>query len=145
MDRSEQAADARLIAASHAREVSDFARGIVGATSNTATAADRLREARRLRLLALQVLNWSVRAEVLDGTPWTEIAAALGRDADAVRAEFESGTLQWADLALRDPDRTERRVAEAEDLDNWYRTHAVDFLDPAEDAPVSGLFTPPKE
>ncbi|WP_330335697.1 hypothetical protein OHS33_38615 (plasmid) [Streptomyces sp. NBC_00536] len=145
MDRSQRAAEARLIAASHAREVSDFARGVVGGTSSAATAADRIGEARRLRLLALQVLNWSVRAAVLEGTPWVEIATALGRDAEAVRAEFEAGTSQWADLASRDPERAERSAAEAEALDTWYRTHAVDFLDPAEDAPVSGLFAPPKE
>ncbi|MFD4933437.1 hypothetical protein [Streptomyces virginiae] len=145
MDRLQQAAEARLIAASHSREVSDFARGIVGGTSGSASPAERIREARRLRLLSLQVLNWTVRAEVLAGTPWEEIAAALGRDTENVRAEFDAGTTQWAERNAADPQRAEDSVTEAEALDAWYRVHAVDLLDPPEGAPVSGLFTPPEK
>ncbi|MFD0352995.1 hypothetical protein ACFVHW_04485 [Streptomyces sp. NPDC127110] len=144
MDRSQQAAEARLVAASHARAVSDFARGIVGSTSSAASAGERIREARRLRMLSLQHLNFTVRAEFLRGTPWSEIAAALGRDEDAVRAEFEAGTLQWAEEMSQDPKRAERSIAEAEDLDAWYQSHAVEFLDPAEEAPVTRLFSHPE-
>ncbi|RSS95057.1 hypothetical protein EF903_05290 [Streptomyces sp. WAC05292] len=144
MDRTQQAAQARLIAAGHAREVADFARGIVGGTSSDAPAIERIQEARRLRLLSLQQLNWTVRAEVLQGTPWSVIAAGLGRDEEAVRAQFEVGTQQWADRTAQDPEAEQRSLAEAEALDEWYRVQAVDLLDPVATAPVSSLFTHPK-
>ncbi|AWI32675.1 hypothetical protein [Streptomyces tirandamycinicus] len=143
MDRSQQAAEARLIAAAHAREASDFARAIVGSTSGADTAAERIRAGRRLRLLSLQVLQWTVRAEILRGTPWPELAAALGRDEESLRAEYEAGTLQWADRLADDAAAAEQSVEAARALDAWYRTHAEELIDPAEDAPVSGLFTPP--
>jgi hypothetical protein len=143
MDRSLQAAEARLIAASHAREAADFARGIVGDTTSGSTAMDRIRAARRLRLMDLQVLQWTVRAEVLLGTPWPEIAAALDRDEESVRAEFEASTLQWAERNAREPQPIEEVIGEARDLDAWYRKHREDVLDPGTDAPVSGLFASP--
>ncbi|WP_433860132.1 hypothetical protein [Streptomyces kronopolitis] len=143
MDPSRQAAEARLLAAGHAREVADFARGIVGDSSSDAAAADRIRAARRLRLLSLQVLNWTVRAEVLDGTPWPELAAALGRDEEALRVEFEAGTLHWAKDNDADLEQPEQILATASALDAWYERHADDLLDPATQAPVSSLFTPP--
>ncbi|MFI9052510.1 hypothetical protein [Streptomyces sp. NPDC053427] len=143
MDPSRQAAEARLLAAGHAREVADFARGIVGDSSSDVAAADRIRAARRLRLLSLQVLNWTVRAEVLSGTSWTELAASLGRDEDALREEFEDSTLQWTKDHDADPEQPEQSLAAAEALDAWYKRHADGLLDPATQAPVSSLFTPP--
>ncbi|MEU7228948.1 hypothetical protein [Streptomyces chrestomyceticus] len=145
MDRSQQAAQARLITAEHAREVADFARGIVGGLSEEGTAADRILAARRLRLLSLQVLQWTVRAEVLAETPWPELAAALGRDEESVRAEFEAGTEQWASRAAVDPDAESGSVETARALDAWYRQHADALLDPEREAPISGLFTRPNE
>ncbi|MGW7090121.1 hypothetical protein ACWGH2_42430 [Streptomyces sp. NPDC054871] len=143
MDPSRQAAEARLIAAVHAREVADFARGIVGDSSSDVAAADRIRAARRLRLLSLQVLNWTVRAEVLSGTPWPELAAGLGRDERTLRAEFEASTLQWAEDNEAEPESADQSLATAEALDAWYKRHADELLDPATEAPVSSLFTPP--
>ncbi|MEV0487342.1 hypothetical protein AB0I69_42920 [Streptomyces sp. NPDC050508] len=143
MDPSRQAAEARLLAAGHAREVADFARGIVGDSSSGVDAADRIRAARRLRLLSLQVLNWTVRAEVLHGTPWPDLAVALGRGEDALREEFEASTLQWARDHDADPASTEQSLAAAAALDAWYERHADDLLDPDTQAPVSSLFPPP--
>ncbi|MFD7764086.1 hypothetical protein [Streptomyces microflavus] len=145
MDSARQSAEARLVAAGHAREVADFARGIVGDTSSDATAADRIRAARRLRLLSLQVLNWTVRAEVLNGTAWSELAAALGRDEGSVREEFEAGTVQWAENIDADPQHAEHSATAARALDAWYEVHAEDMLDPAHEAPVSALFTAPRD
>lgn len=145
MDPSRQAAEARLIASGHAREVSDFARGIVGDASSDATPTERIRAARTLRLLSLQVLNWTIRAEVLRGTPWPELAAALDRDETSLRAEFEAGTHQWAERHANDPEQKEHSAAAAEALDDWYRRHAEEFLDPDRVAPVSGLFTSPND
>ncbi|MEU1221260.1 hypothetical protein [Streptomyces microflavus] len=145
MDRPQQAAQARLITAGHAREVADFARGIVGATSGDSTAGDRILAARRLRLLSLQVLQWTVRAEVLAGAPWDVLATALGRDEVTVRAEFEEGTASWAVRQAADGDAAAEFEAAAQALDDWYRRHADDLLDPAHEAPVSDLFTHPTE
>ncbi|MFB8025895.1 MULTISPECIES: hypothetical protein [unclassified Streptomyces] len=144
MDNASQASEARLIVAGHAREVSDFARGIVGGTAGPADTADRIVAARRLRLLSLQVLQWTVRAEWLKGASWAEIAAALDRDEETVRAEFEVGTEQWAVRAGAEANAEGRSVAAAVALDEWYRAHAG-LLDPAVNSPVSGLFTPPAE
>ncbi|MEU0857430.1 hypothetical protein ABZ352_18600 [Streptomyces griseofuscus] len=143
MDDSQLMAEARLITAMHAREVADFARGIVGSVA-TGTAAEHIRAARRLRLLSLQVLQWTVRSEVLRGEPWSELAAALGRDEEAVRAEYEAGTAQWTVRLAEHPD-SEESVETARALDEWYRAHADDLLDPAEVSPVSALFTAPPE
>ncbi|MFB6505600.1 hypothetical protein ACFC07_22085 [Streptomyces sp. NPDC056099] len=143
MDPSRQAAEARLLAAGHAREVADFARGIVGDSSSDVAAADRIRAARRLRLLSLQVLNWTVRAEVLRGTPWPDLAAALNRDEASLREEFEASTLQWARDHDADPESGEQSLAAAAALDAWYERHADDLLDPDAQAPVSSLFPPP--
>ncbi|MFD3815243.1 hypothetical protein ACFWRZ_09260 [Streptomyces rubiginosohelvolus] len=145
MDFARQSAEARLVAAAHAREVADFARGIVGDVSSSATAADRIRAARRLRLLSLQVLNWTVRAEVLSGESWADLASALGRDEDAVREEFGAGTVQWAERNDADPNRADLSEAEAQALDDWYAAHAEEVLDPGHVAPVSALFTTPRE
>lgn len=145
MNRPQQAAEARLVTAEHAREAADFARSIVGSASSDVSAPDRIVAARRLRLLSLQVLQWTVRAEVLAGTPWDVLAAALGRDEDAVKAEFEAGTAQWADRQAADPRSEQESEATARALDDWYRRHADDLLDPAQDAPVSSLFTRPPE
>ncbi|WP_030372355.1 hypothetical protein [Streptomyces rimosus] len=145
MDCPQQAAQARLITAEHAREVADFARGIVGEISGEGTAADRILAARRLRLLSLQVLQWTVRAEALAGTPWSELAAALCRDEDSVQAEFEAGTRQWAERQAADPDAESGAPEAARALDAWYRRHADALLDPEKEAPVTGLFTCPDE
>ncbi|MGW0562968.1 hypothetical protein ACWDZ4_20670 [Streptomyces sp. NPDC003016] len=145
MDLSQQAAEARLIASGHAREVADFARGIVGDASSDATPAERIRAARRLRLLSLQVLNWTIRAEVLRGTPWPELATALDRDEESLRTQFEAGTHQWAERHANDPERAEQSAAAAEALDDWYRRHTEELLDPDQLTPVSGLFPSSQE
>ncbi|MFE1270619.1 hypothetical protein [Streptomyces sp. NPDC058758] len=140
MNPSRQVAAARLAAAQAARATADLARAVVGETSSPASAADRIRAARRLRVLSLEALDWTIRAEYLNGTSWVELAQLLQRDAGTLRRQYEAGTLQWAEAL---PESTDDEADAAGALDAWYRRHAEELLDPAQEAPVSGLFTPP--
>lgn len=142
MNPSRQVAAARLAAAQAARAAADLARAQVGETSTDATAADRIRGARRLRLLAMQVLDWTIRAEFLNGATWEELAEHAGRDASSLKRQYEAGTLQWVEGL---PNSTQDEADEAAALDAWYARHAEELLDPeAAKSPVAGLFTPPQ-
>ncbi|MEU3501192.1 hypothetical protein ABZ726_10600 [Streptomyces hundungensis] len=140
MEHSRRAAAARLAAAQTARASADLARAYVGDTSAPVATGDRIRAVRRLRVLTAELMDWTVRAEFLAGASWAELASATGRDEATLRAEYEEGTLQWA-LAL--PEGTDGELQDAEMLDAWYRRHAEELVDPGENVPVSGLFTPP--
>ncbi|MFJ8301349.1 hypothetical protein ACIQ9R_36360 [Streptomyces sp. NPDC094447] len=135
-----QVAAARLAAAEAARATADLARAVVGETSSQASAEDRIRAARRLRVLSLEVLDWTIRSEFLNGVPWEELAGYARRDAETLRRQYEAGTLQWV-ASL--PESTESEADAADTLDGWYRRHAEELLDPAHETPVGGLFTPP--
>ncbi|MFJ4342685.1 hypothetical protein [Streptomyces sp. NPDC088915] len=142
MNHSRQVAAARLAAAHAARATADLSRAYVGETSSAASAEDRIRAARRMRVLSLQVLDWTIRAEFLNGASWEELAEYTGRrDVNALREQYEAGTLQWVEEL---PESTQEEAETAGALDEWYRRHAEELLDPAHDSPVGGLFIPPQ-
>jgi hypothetical protein len=139
-----------VAAASAAREVADYARDIVGTASDTISTRERIHGARRLRLLALEVLDRSVIAEALSGASWAEIADALLLDEATARARYEEAVATWAD-----PQSAEQRgPGEAGDpdvggtaagLDLWWERHR-DAHDPRSGSrtdPVGGLLDRP--
>lgn len=130
-------ARARLAFAVAGREASDYARGLVGDVGSPQLPGERVRNARRLRLLALSVLDRAVLIEALTGTSWAEIAEALAMPEDEVRRRYEATVEQWArelpaamldatiygDLTTglrhdHDPEGT------AAAIDAWYSRHA---------------------
>ncbi|OEJ21004.1 hypothetical protein [Streptomyces subrutilus] len=127
---------ARITAARAARDLSDLARQVVGASATPATPADRLIAARRLRQLANALVDYTVVAEALSGTSWESMAAALSRhDAATLQGEYEDSVEDWAAL---DAGVLDEGAQSAPDLDAWYLRHRED-ADPAGETPVSDL------
>lgn len=129
---------ARIAVAVTAQEASDLARLIVGDISNPATTTtERIRAARRVRLVSLALVDRAVIAAVMDGESWESVAAAIGMDEDAAERRYApvlpsawvDGTPDWADGDLA-------RTADA--LDLWWTRHAEPWETPAEH-PVSSL------
>ncbi|GAA2438986.1 hypothetical protein [Streptomyces glaucus] len=131
---------ARIATARAVRDLSDLARQEVAATAEPLDPAERIRNARRMREMATQIVDLVVLAEALAGTPWEEIAEALGpknvgRDPDTVRAEYEDAVAEWQAI----PEAQMEAAAEgAEALDAWYDRHREDH-DPASSSPVTDL------
>jgi hypothetical protein len=127
---------ARITAARAARDLSDLARQAVGTTAESTSPAERIERARRLRLMANQVVDLIVLAEALGGADWPEITQALGRrDADTVGEEFADAVAEWSGLTEEAADAA---AAGVEDLDAWYARHREDH-DPDLEKPVADL------
>ncbi|QOV40138.1 hypothetical protein IM697_18090 [Streptomyces ferrugineus] len=127
---------ARVASARAARDLSDLARQAVATTAQTASPTERIREARRLRELANQVVELVVLAEALGGASWEEITDALGRrEPGTVEREFAEDVAEWGA-------KTEEELecaAEGHDaIDEWYARHRED-QDPERPAPVADL------
>ncbi|MFJ3793551.1 hypothetical protein [Kitasatospora sp. NPDC090091] len=131
---------AQVAAAVAQRDVSQFAAALVGTTSVDRPARDRIREARHLRLLALEALDRTVIAARLDGMSWEELGEALLLDPVTAQVRYEAAVARWSapEGSVRqgpgdpgDPDLT----GTAELLDAWY-AQAVTALDPQAGEPV---------
>jgi hypothetical protein len=144
---------ARIAQAVAARETADFARGLVGDVATPMMPGERIRKARRLRLLALTVLDRTVLIERALGASWAEIADALARSEDAVRDTYEEVFERWAanlppegmdasiigdfTIGLR-PDMDP--LGTAESLDLWYERTRDDW-DSSDQHPVTRAVT----
>ncbi|MEU6755969.1 hypothetical protein [Streptomyces sp. NPDC046685] len=126
---------ARITAARACRDLSDLARQGVGATAEPASSAERLTAARRLRVLANEIVDRMVVAEALAGTSWDELAAALGRDPHTLATEYGESVAQWGGLTETE---MEGEADSAEALDAWYARHQEDG-DPPARTPVANL------
>lgn len=126
---------ARITAARGCRDLSDLARQEVGTTAAPADPAARLMGARRLRVLANEIVDRIVVAEALAGTPWSEIADALGRDRGTLEAEYGESVEEWRSLTEAEAEAAAGDVAA---LDSWYVRHQEEG-DPTADNPVGEL------
>lgn len=137
---------ARLALAVAAREAADYAHGYVGDVSVPMPAGERIRSVRRLRLMALAVLDRAVLVELADGASWQEVADSLGLPLDETLRRYQETADLWAgadgpqaagvgdfEVGLAgdlDPAGT------AAALDAWYVRHAEPW-DARVDRPVS--------
>ncbi|RZU28185.1 hypothetical protein EV284_6351 [Streptomyces sp. BK022] len=125
---------ARVSAARTVRDLSDLARQTLGAIAEDSTPAERIDQARRLRLLAVEYVDRIVLAEALGGTGWEDLAAALGRrDPDTVEADYADDVAEWS--AATDAGSV---LDGYEALDAWYDRHREDH-DPQTSTPVRNL------
>lgn len=134
------------------REVADYGRGMVGDVGAAHVPGELIRNARRLRLLALSALDRAVLIEALSGTSWDVIADALVMPVGEVRRRYEETVTLWSQAlptgevdatiygdhttGLRhdhDPEGT------AAALDGWYNRHMEPWED--EDTPVQRALT----
>ncbi|MFE2723888.1 hypothetical protein [Kitasatospora sp. NPDC059327] len=150
MPEYDPAVRAQVAAAVAQRDVSQFAAALVGTTSVQRPARDRIQEARHLRLLALEVLDRTVIAALLDGMSWEELGEALLLDPATARVRYESAVKRWSapgGSAQQGPgDPGDPDVAgTAGLLDAWY-SDAVSALDPQvgepAERPVSRILHP---
>lgn len=142
---------ARLAYAVASREVADYARGLVGDTATPMLPGERIRAARRLRVLALSVLDRAVLVELAAGASWANVADALGLPEAEVRRRYQETAARWvsgqspdeADLDLSiygdfstglHPDSDPEGMAAA--LDAWYLRHSEPW-DERADGPVT--------
>lgn len=149
-DSQHPAKRARVAAAVAAREVSDAARDLVGTASHEVPAAERIRAVRRLRLLALEVLDRTVIAEVLAGASWEEVAEAMLLEPGTAYNRYAETVELWAH-----PERSAQRgPGEAGDpdvagtaavLDQWWDHHRdrSNPLASTDLTPVTGLLDKP--
>ncbi len=141
-------AQSRLALASQARETSDRARDVVGATSDHLRPGERIGLARDVRRLSMHMLDLAVLTELADGTPWDVIADALGLPLDLVLDRYESFLPTWA-AALESghtgPVYGEHVIGLLTDgdpagtaamLDQWWKRHAEPWQD-LDDGPVT--------
>jgi hypothetical protein len=127
---------ARIATARAARDLSDLARQAVATTAETTSPTERIREARRLRELANQVVDLAVLAESFGGASWEEITAALGRrEPGTVEREFAADVAEWGEKSEAE---LERAAEGYEALDEWYARHRED-QDPEVSTPVADL------
>ncbi|MFE7072543.1 hypothetical protein ACFU96_20930 [Streptomyces sp. NPDC057620] len=127
---------ARIAAARADRDLSDYARQMVGITAVGAPAAECIRAARQMRLLATQIVDLTVLAERLAGASWQEITDALGRqDAAVVEDEYADAITEWQ---AKSEEQMKREAAGFPELDDWYVRHREDH-DPHTSTPVADL------
>ncbi|MFB6630049.1 hypothetical protein ACFCWY_09145 [Streptomyces sp. NPDC056362] len=127
---------ARIATARAQRDLSDLARQLLASTSETLSPAERITNARRLRQMAVQIVDLVVVGEALSGASWEEIGSALRpHDPGSVREEYEDAVEQWAALP---EEELEHQAAGFEALDDWYARHRED-QDPELRTPVSDL------
>ncbi|WP_399554063.1 hypothetical protein [Streptomyces anulatus] len=127
---------ARITLARAERDLSDLARAAVGTAAAAASPTERIRAARRSRQLVNEIVDLTVLAAALAGTPWEEIARSLSRrDPGTVEAEYADAVAEWKAMSQED---LVAAAAGAEDLDAWYVRHREDY-DPDEESPVTDL------
>ncbi|MFI1201596.1 hypothetical protein ACH4VR_19455 [Streptomyces sp. NPDC020883] len=127
---------ARLAVVRAYRDLSDFARHGVGNSNSGEGARERIEEARRLRVLANELVDLVVLSEVLAGTSWQVIAQALNRrDAEMVQREYAEAVTEWRAVPA---EAYEGIDGDARDFDTWYRAHCDDS-DPVAENPASDL------
>ena len=89
-------AGAELALAAALREASDFARAMVpSAPTPEAYRGTLVADARRLTGLAGRALAAAIAVERADGTPWPEIARAIGDEPGHTREHWEPMVRQW--------------------------------------------------
>lgn len=125
---------AYLALAVAAREASDFARGIVGDLGTPMLRGERIKQARRLGMLRLTVLDRAVLAELSDGASWDEVALELGLTEREARARYERTWVEWQAMTPEDAadfgDFTLGLHGDldihgtAESIDAWWNRHA---------------------
>lgn len=128
---------AKVAMAVGAREAADYARGLVGDVSTPMLPGERVRAARRLRVLALTVLDRAVLVERAQGCSWAEIARALSLSEEETVARYAETFEQW--VAERAPEGIDASVlgdfgiglrfdedpeGTAASVDAWYARHA---------------------
>ena len=146
-------ARARLAYAAAAREVSDYARGLVGTIGDAIPGTQRIRDARELLVAAHTVKDLATLVAALDSNldaegTWDAIAHALGLPEHEARRRYEpvierweqqlpAGELDatifgdWTTGLRHDPDP----IGTAEAVDEWYRRHREPY-DPEAASPV---------
>ncbi|GGW95359.1 hypothetical protein [Streptomyces noursei] len=118
------------------RDLSDLARYGVGNINSSAGARERIEEARRLRVLANELVDLVVLSEALADTSWQVITQALNRrDAETVQCEYAEAITEWRAAPA---EAYEGIDGDARDLDTWYRAHRDDS-DPVAENPASDL------
>lgn len=140
-------ARARLAMARYLRDSADYARGLTGDVGVEHMPGELIRNARKLRLLDLSVLDCAVLVEALSGVSWDRIAEALVMPVTEVRRKYEPVVERWlqelpagevdatiyGDLTTglrhdHDPEGT------AVSIDAWYNRHMEPWEE--EDTPV---------
>jgi hypothetical protein len=87
---------ARVFYSATAAGAADYARALVPVVAeDDMETGTYIAQARHLRAWALEVLGAAVLAERSRGATWTQVAAALGYDVDAVRARWEPVEQAW--------------------------------------------------
>lgn len=129
-------ARARVALASTSRELADAAHGIVTDLGGNLGAGERIRRARRLRALSLQLTDLAVLVELADGAEWDDVAAALSVDTNEAVRTYAPTWVEWSVPGepaggLGAPGEGDLEVT-AETLDQWWRRHAEPWaVDPA--------------
>ena len=117
------------------REAADLGRGIVGDISTRMPPGERIRKARRLRMLGLTATDRAVLAELSEGASWGVVADALGLTVGEARVRYEPTWQAW--LSTK-PDAEDDDFGDyslglrgdldmagtAESLDSWWVRHA---------------------
>ncbi|SDH69232.1 hypothetical protein SAMN05421505_120100 [Sinosporangium album] len=81
---------ARVGASNTAKEIADYAAGLVPTTDDrNALPGEFLDRAARLRVMAAELLHRAVTVELMRGTTWDTIAARLRLTVEAARRQFE--------------------------------------------------------
>lgn len=125
---------ARVSLAVAARDVAEQGRVIVGDISTPMPPGERIRAARRVRLLTWSLIDRAVLAELSDGATWDQIAEALGTSRFEAQRRYASMWVQWqGGLAENEIDGDEHSLGlrgdldlagTAQSLDQWWLRHS---------------------
>jgi hypothetical protein len=117
-------------AAASARELADAACALVGQAHEPQPTRQRIRDVRQIRVLALELLDRTVLAQLLAGASWAEVAEALMLPEDLTRSRYADALAIWSgraeDAAVSMPGSAGDRDVEgtAAALDAWWLRHA---------------------
>lgn len=123
---------ARLSLAVAGAELSDLGRGVVADMSTPMRPGERIRKARRARLMSFTVVDRAVLVELAEGADWDTIADALFQPVDEVRRRYEPTWEQWLADDLEDTGIGDNAVGlrgdqdpagTAATIDQWLRRH----------------------
>lgn len=138
----EETARAELAVMQAGRDVCDYTFGIAAGVTTPQAPGTRIREWRRVRVLALTGLDRAVLLELLSGTTWEQVAEALMLPLDETIRRYGPVLTQWTSGAGPDPDvlrGTDLTVGLPVDtdpegtaaaLDQWLRRHREPWDDP---------------
>lgn len=130
---------ARVAVAEAWRDAADYATACVPTTGDRHIAAgEHIALARRLRVLALEVLDRSVMLALADGATWEEVADAYGLDEQTMRVRYGAAwkayvdhddptpwrpTLDGVEVSWpSEPSNADPRIV-ARQLDDWCARH----------------------